>query len=367
MAQDVMTRDEAIESKLNMTTAGAMPVSDAVGGIRFSSMADVMEFAKLMSLSKNAVPAHLRANPGACLAVTIQSLEWRMSPFAVANKSFEVNGRIAYESQLIHAVVEARAPLKQRLRPVYKGEGDALTCNISGLIKGEAEPLVYDSPEIGKITIKNSPLWKTDPQQQLWYYSVRAWARRYVPDVLLGIYAEDELDRERPGDRADDVTPAGPGIAARLGQKGTGGFQAANVAALDEKAKPDVIVDKATVDAPVTASAAQDTKEPKSDAGPADGPTHTVEKKPEPENPMPGHEKDQADAPKMDLESDLDGEVESKIRALAACETANDVKFISDEVLKLLRKTKRKDLREKFLQAAKTNEDRVNKAGKVLL
>lgn len=226
---------DKIEQKLDLVKAGAVPVSDNVGGIMFTSMSEVLEFAKLMSLSRNAVPRHLQGEPGTCLAVCIQALEWRMSPFAVANKSFEVNSRVAYESQLIHAVVEARAPLKQRLRCAYEGDGDNLICIVTGHFKGEADPVEYHSPEFKAITPKNSPLWKTDPRQQLWYYSVRAFARRYCPDVLLGIYAEDELkDGHRGFDNAKDVTPA-TGLKERLkASKPSGkGFAPENVNALE--------------------------------------------------------------------------------------------------------------------------------------
>jgi hypothetical protein len=104
-----------IEEKIDRVAAGAMTISDEIGGIKFEHMSEVMEFAKLMSIAGSAVPAHCRGEPGVCLAICIQALEWRMSPFAVANKSYVVENRgdkrIAYESQLIHAVIEARAPL----------------------------------------------------------------------------------------------------------------------------------------------------------------------------------------------------------------------------------------------------------------
>src|SRR5262245_34241253 len=99
-----------IEERLDRAKAGAVVISDNLGGVLFQNMAEVMEFAKLMSLADIAVRKHLRGNPGMCLAVTIQALEWRMSPFSVANKSYVVNDQIAYESQLIHAVIESRAP-----------------------------------------------------------------------------------------------------------------------------------------------------------------------------------------------------------------------------------------------------------------
>lgn len=221
---------QRIEEKLDKAVAGAVAVSDSVGGVMFTSMAEVMEFAKLLSLAGTAVPKHLRGNPGGCLAITIQALEWRMSPIAVANKSYEVNDRIAYESQLIHAVIEARAPLKQRLRAVYSGDGVERACKVSGHLKGEVDPLEYDSPPISKIKVKNSPLWTADPDQQLWYYAVRAWARKYCPDVLLGIYSADELEDTEP------EGPATPNLKDRLkGAKGQRGFSPENVAAIEHK------------------------------------------------------------------------------------------------------------------------------------
>jgi hypothetical protein len=75
-----------------------LEVSDALGGLRFQNMVEVMEFAKCMASPSTAVPKHLRGNPGMCLAVCVQALEWRFSPFAVANKSYVVNDRIGYES-----------------------------------------------------------------------------------------------------------------------------------------------------------------------------------------------------------------------------------------------------------------------------
>lgn len=158
------------------------------------SMGDMMEVAKLMSVGKQAIPPHLRDNPGACLAVCIQAVEWEMSPFAVANKSYVVNDRLCYESQLIHAVIERRAPLVGRLRHSFSGEGAKRRCKVWASVKGEAEPFEYESPEIGSIKVKNSPLWVSKPDLQLYYNTSRDWARVYFPDVILGVYAKEELE-----------------------------------------------------------------------------------------------------------------------------------------------------------------------------
>lgn len=186
-----VTRVEQIEGKIDRDAVGKMNVP--AGGPQFQNMMEVMEFAKLMAVSDVAVPRHLRGNPGACLAICIQALEWRMWPYAVANKSYVVNDRMSYESQLVHAVVEQRAPLLGRLRCRYTGEGEQRRCIVWARIRGEEEPLEFQSAEFGKIQPKNSPLWKTKPDLQLFYNASRDWARMYFPDVILGVYAEDEI------------------------------------------------------------------------------------------------------------------------------------------------------------------------------
>lgn len=325
---------DRIESRLDKVVAGGVAVSDSVGGVLFQNMAQVMEFAKLLSLAGTAVPKHLRGNPGACLAVTIQALEWRMSPVAVANKSYEVNDRIAYEAQLIHAVVEARAPLKQRLRFFFDGDAETLTCTVKGHIKGEVDPLEYTSPPLGKIKVKNSPLWGSDPRQQLSFYSVRAWARRFCPDVLLGIYSEDELERETPGEGAKDITP---GLKSRLGKKGARGFSPDNIQALEHKPGETLPEASAATSQPEAVAIAASTETPAAvrTAEPAE--------------------------PEMTLGAEIDNEVAEKKRALTNCTSEEDVRAIVDSVTALLRSHKRKDLLPEFLAAAKAATDRIKK------
>ena len=53
--------------------------------------------------------------------------------------------------------------------------------------------------------IRNSPLWKSAPKQQLAYLAVKYWARLYCPEVILGVYSTDELE---PTKRTiKDITP----------------------------------------------------------------------------------------------------------------------------------------------------------------
>lgn len=167
------------------------------GAMNFANMEQMMEFAKVMAIAQVAIPKHLRSNPGACLAVAIQASEWQMSPFAVANKTYVVNDRLAYEAQLINAVILRRAPIKGRMKIEYNGEGEKRRCKVTATLT-DGDHVEYESPEIGKILVKNSPLWKGDPDQQLFYFASRSMCRRHFPDVILGIYTADELAYAMP-------------------------------------------------------------------------------------------------------------------------------------------------------------------------
>lgn len=209
-----MNMDAKIEERLDKSTAGALAISDQAGGLAFKSMGEVMEFSKLMALAQGAVPKHLRQAPGACLAVCVQALGWRMDPFAVANKSYFVNDRLAFEAQLVHAVIEQRAPIKGRIKSAYDGEGNDRQVRLWCVSAEDGETIEYLSPKIGQIGTKNSPLWKADPDQQLHYYAVRAMCRRFFPDVLLGVYTKDEIEDHLAEPR--DITPKGAGGFAEM-------------------------------------------------------------------------------------------------------------------------------------------------------
>jgi hypothetical protein len=205
---DTSDLEHRIVEKVDPIAAGTVGFSKESGGIGFANMGEAMQFARIMAISQFAVPKHLRGNVGACMAITIQAVEWKMSPFAVANKSYLVNDRLAYESQLVQAVVLQRAPIVGRFNVAFSGDGEKRQCTVTATLK-EGGDRIYTSPEAGKIPVKNSPLWKSDQDQQLFYYAGRSFCRRFFPDVLLGIYTPEELYEEtrRGPDHARDVTP----------------------------------------------------------------------------------------------------------------------------------------------------------------
>lgn len=180
-----------------------------------------------------------------------------MSPFAVANKSYSVNDRLAFEAQLINAVILRRAPIKGRFRISYTGDGGQRRCRVEATLT-DGDVVDYESPPIDKIPVKNSPLWKGDPDQQLFYYSSRAMCRRHFPDVLLGIYSPDEIEIEERTATGREVLADSPaaGMAAMLA-----GTSQTKEPAPEAQPAPRTRATKKPVDAPAAApitQAAQD-------------------------------------------------------------------------------------------------------------
>lgn len=138
----------------------------------------------------------------AALFVAYQAARWRADPVAVASKTYFTGDgereRVGYEAQLVHAIVESDPDLLEPLQFEYGYAGTAKTagnrfCKVIGRVRGASKALTLTTPTVSQIKTKRSPLWFSDPDQQLSYYGSRAWARRYRPGRILGIYSADEL------------------------------------------------------------------------------------------------------------------------------------------------------------------------------
>lgn len=229
MADAVAEKDPAfVEVKENPAREAAREMVVGTAGVVIKDWSQLVDLAKYMAASSHAIAKPLRGNVGICMAIIDQATRWGFSHWQLARQAYVVNDILAFDSQTIHAIIEKFAPLKYRLRPIYDGEGDTRTCRIIGHFKGEVDPLEYTSPPLGQINPKNSPLWKSDPDQQLFYFSTRRWARRYCPDILLGAYSIDDLQDAPPlapqhvgFDHAKDVTPK---LADRLRERHEEGF-----------------------------------------------------------------------------------------------------------------------------------------------
>jgi len=195
----------------------ASDISVASQGVNFGNAGDMMAFANMMAQSLQAVPKSFRNAPGMCLKLVDDSIRFGMSPFALASGAYVVNDQVAYEAKVLSAIILGRAPIQDRPDYEFTGEGKARSCTvIFKTLNGKT--IKHSSPKLEDITPQNSPLWKSDPDQQLSYYTIRAASRRHFPDILMGVYDMEEAAVAR----MTVINPESSGLVGRL-SKGNAG------------------------------------------------------------------------------------------------------------------------------------------------
>lgn len=162
------------------------------------AMERIFKFAEMMSQSVVSVPLHFRGKPADCLAVVMQATQWGMNPFAVAQKTHIVNGQLGYEAQLVNAVVQASGAIVGEFDYEFSGEKGYFMCRVGAVRRGKSDITWGEWICEAEITTKNSPLWKTNPKQQLGYLQVKNWARLYSPGSILGVLTREELMDSEP-------------------------------------------------------------------------------------------------------------------------------------------------------------------------
>lgn len=213
----------------------AIKVDPGIGAFKYENLGDYVKFADVMCRSAEMLPEHLRQKPALCLAVLMRATHWGFDPFALANETYQAKqgGVIGYQAKVFIAALRTCAGIQLK----YDFEGDIkvdmspfMSANkrkiadrtasgdrkVTAWALVDGERLEYETPILDEIGVKNSPLWHNDPDQQLRYYAARGWARIHRPDVMMGVFADDEV---REMDRVvKDITPMEEGNAfAKLG------------------------------------------------------------------------------------------------------------------------------------------------------
>jgi hypothetical protein len=176
-------------------------------------MREAMDLAAMMAKGK-LVPAALQQSPADCLLVIEQATRWGMSPFAVAQEVSVIQGKLMHSGKIVAAAVHGSGVLEGRLSYTYSGEGAGRSVTVRGRLRGETEPV--------EVTVKladaktTNQWWTKIPDQMLSYQGARMWARRFVPEVMLGVYSPEEFDEPSPTTAPREV----PNLHVELPLKG---------------------------------------------------------------------------------------------------------------------------------------------------
>lgn len=193
------------------------------------ALSQLTSFANLMADSSISVPAHFAGKPADCMAVVMQAMQWGMNPYAVAQKTHLINGVLGYEAQLVNAVISSSNAIVGRFHYEYDGDWSkctrtreesvkkpakgggtydkvervrgwtdedeiGLSVRVGAILRGESEITWGEPIYLSGVVIRNSPLWVSNPKQQIAYLGVKYWGRLYCPEVILGVYTPDEVE-----------------------------------------------------------------------------------------------------------------------------------------------------------------------------
>ncbi|CAM6956860.1 Enterohemolysin [Escherichia coli] len=194
------------------------------------ALTQLQAVAGLMAQAAVTVPEHLRGNPADCMAIIMQAMQWGMNPYAVAQKTHLVNGVLGYEAQLVNAVISSSNAIVGRFHYEYEGDWSkcassreeivkkpakgggtydkkemvrgwtsadeqGLSVRVGAVIRGESEITWGEPVFLSSVITRNSPLWISNPKQQIAYLALKYWARLYCPAVVLGVYTPDEVEQ----------------------------------------------------------------------------------------------------------------------------------------------------------------------------
>lgn len=210
--------DKIIEQ--NRAALELIPIDDR--GVSYQNFLMIADRARAMAKGRASVPAFLKGNEPDCIAVVELAVGLGFQPVQVARLTYEVNGVMSFQSQLLHAVLNKSGMLNGRIEFEFEGEGDERTCTCVGTFRNGSKPSRYTTAPLAKISPKNSPLWKTDPDQQMCYLALSRWVKRHCPETFLGCYTREEMLDAEPEhfgpDRAKDITEASAALHKRIAE-----------------------------------------------------------------------------------------------------------------------------------------------------
>lgn len=155
------------------------------------------QMAKGMSQS-TLVPQTFQNNPANCLIALEQSNRLNISPMAVMQNLYIVQGKPSFSSSFIIGLINASGKYDMELQfdeEEKDGKPYACTCwtekdgrKVTGI------KITMDMAEKEGWSKKNGSKWNTIPQVMLRYRAASFFARMNCPELSIGLYSKEELD-----------------------------------------------------------------------------------------------------------------------------------------------------------------------------
>ena len=186
----------AVKERVNM-------VANLSEGIYSSSDTFNLAYQMAQGLSQSTlVPQQFQNNPANCLIALEQSNRLNISPMAVMQNLYIVQGKPSFSSSFIIGLINASGKYDMELQfdeEEKDGKPYACTCwtekdgrKVTGI------KITMDMAEKEGWSKKNGSKWVTIPQVMLRYRAASFFARMNCPELSIGLYSKEELDDFTP-------------------------------------------------------------------------------------------------------------------------------------------------------------------------
>lgn len=200
MAEEIkkeeVKQEVAVKERVNM-------VANLSEGIYSSSDTINLAYQMAKGLSQSTlVPQQFQNNPANCLIALEQSNRLNISPMAVMQNLYIVQGKPSFSSSFIIGLINASGKYDMELQfdeEEKDGKPYACTCwtekdgrKVTGI------KITMDMAEKEGWSKKNGSKWVTIPQVMLRYRAASFFARMNCPELSIGLYSKEELDDFTP-------------------------------------------------------------------------------------------------------------------------------------------------------------------------
>lgn len=143
------------------------------------------------------VPKEYQNNISNALIAVEMAARLHTSPMMVMQNLYVVNGRPAWSSQYIIAMINSSGKYRTELQFEMEGKGDGLSCYAWAEDRSGHKVV---GPKITMAMAKaegwanrNGSKWQTMPEVMIRYRAASFFGRMYCPDMIMGIYSRDEV------------------------------------------------------------------------------------------------------------------------------------------------------------------------------
>lgn len=188
--QEVATTEK--KERVNM-------VANLSEGIYSSSDTFNLAYQMAKGLSQSTlVPQQFQNNPANCLIALEQSNRLNISPMAVMQNLYIVQGKPSFSSSFIIGLINASGKYDMELQfdeEEKDGKPYACTCwtELNGRKVTGIKITMAMAEKEGWLK-KNGSKWQTMPQVMLRYRAASFFARMNCPELSIGLYSKEELD-----------------------------------------------------------------------------------------------------------------------------------------------------------------------------